>query len=277
LYDTHTDRPETPTIRLDVHTPVSPRHKICQGSGKSKNAMDSCCQDKASELEALRVHQSRTLWTVLGINGGMFGIELVIGLLAGSTALLADSLDMLGDALVYGFSIYVVGRSAQWRAGAALMKGIIMAAFGLVVLAQAGYHFISPGVPDFRLMGITGVLALTANIGCLLLLTRHRNYDLNMRSTWLCSRNDIVANVGVLAAAVGVLVTASPWPDLAIGLLIMAVFMRSAIYVVRQAVTELQRPKDQEMPQASPQPLVLLLSNCRCGACPAGACRCEAG
>ena len=239
--------------------------------------MDSCCQDKASDLEALWAHQSRTLWVVLGINGGMFGIEMVIGLLAGSTALLADSLDMLGDALVYAFSIYVVGRSARWRASAALMKGVIMATFGLVVLAQAGYHLVSPGVPDFRLMGVTGALALTANIGCLLLLTRHRNDDLNMRSTWLCSRNDIIANAGVLVAAVGVLVTASPWPDLAIGLLITAVFLRSAFYVIRQAVTELGRPQVQEISQGYPQPLVILLHKCRCGTCPAGACRCEAG
>ena len=102
--------------------------------------MDSCCQDKACELEALRVRQSRTLWIVLGINGGMFGLELILGLLAGSTALLADSLDMLGDALVYGFSLYVVGRSTRWRAGAALMKGVIMAGFGLMVLSQAGSY-----------------------------------------------------------------------------------------------------------------------------------------
>jgi cation diffusion facilitator family transporter len=239
--------------------------------------MDNCCQDQAGELEAMRVHQSRTLWTVLGINGGMFGVEIVIGLLAGSTALLADSLDMLGDALVYGFSIFVVGRSVRWRASAALMKGVIMAAFGLIVLAQAGYQLVSPNVPDFRLMGATGVLALTANIGCLLLLTRHRNDDLNMRSTWLCSRNDIIANVGVLAAAVGVLVTASPWPDLAIGLLITAVFLRSAVFVVRLSVKELRSTQDQEIFRASPQPLMIMLSKCQAGTCPADACRCEAG
>src|SRR5918992_5817190 len=115
--------------------------------------MDSCCQDKSCELEALRGSQSRTLWMVLGINGGMFGLELVIGFVAGSTALLADSLDMLGDALVYGFSLYVVGRSPRWRASAALLKGVIMAAFGLMVLAQAGYPFLSPEVPDFRVVG----------------------------------------------------------------------------------------------------------------------------
>lgn len=239
--------------------------------------MDNCCQDKACELESLLARQSRTLWVVLGINGGMFGVELFIGLLAGSTALLADSLDMLGDALVYGFSLYVVGRSVRWRASAALLKGIIMAGFGLVVLAQAGYHFFVPEVPDFRLMGATGALALGANVACLLLLTRHRNDDLNMRSTWLCSRNDIIANAGVLVAAAGVFVLGSPWPDLAVGLLITAVFMRSAVHVIRQATTELRSPADQRVPQSRPQPVMLLLKECAAGTCPAGACRCSSG
>ena len=108
----------------------------------------------------------------------MFGLEVVIGLMAGSTASLADSLDMLGDALVYGFSLYVVGRSMRWWTGAALLKGVIMAGFGLIVLAQVGYRIASPEVPDFQLMGITGMLALAANVTCLLLLTRHRNDDL---------------------------------------------------------------------------------------------------
>ncbi|HEU0022460.1 MAG TPA: cation diffusion facilitator family transporter [Dehalococcoidia bacterium] len=221
--------------------------------------MDSCCQDKACELEALRGSQSRTLWWVLGINGGMFGLEVVIGILAGSTALLADSLDMLGDALVYGFSLYVVGRSGRWRAGAALMKGVIMGGFGVMVLAQAGYRLVLPEVPDFQLMGITGTLALAANVTCLLLLTRHRNDDLNMRSTWICSRNDIIANLGVLAAAVAVFATGSMWPDLAVGLLITVVFLRSSVYVVRQAVAELRRPAVQEVLRVSGQPVMLVL------------------
>lgn len=225
--------------------------------------MDSCCQDKGCELEALRGRQSRTLWTVLGINGGMFGLEMIIGLLAGSTALLADSLDMLGDAMVYGFSLYVVGRSTRWRAGTALMKGGIMAGFGLMVLSQAGYHLISPEVPNFRLMGLTGALALTANVTCLMLLTQHRNDDLNMRSTWMCSRNDIIANLGVLAAAAGVFATDSVWPDLAVGLLITVVFMRTAVHVVRLAVTELRRPAVREIPQGSGQPVVLVLNERR--------------
>ena len=130
--------------------------------------MDSCCQDKSCELEALRGHQSKVLWIALAINGGMFGLEFFVGLLAGSTSLLADSLDMLGDALVYGFTLYVVGLSARWQASAALLKGIVMAGFGIMVLAQAGYHLISPEVPDFRIMGATGVLALLANGACLI-------------------------------------------------------------------------------------------------------------
>jgi len=215
----------------------------------------ACCQDKACEVEALQKRQSGTLWAVLGINGAMFGLELTLGLLAGSLALLADSLDMLGDTLVYGFSLYVVARSARWRARAALLKGVVMAVFGLVVLAQAAYKLVVPTLPDAELMGWVGLAALAANTLCLFLLTRHRHDDLNMRSTWLCSRNDIVANVGVLVASAGVSLTRSMWPDLLVSLLITAVFMRSAVYVLGGAVRELR-------------------GRCRVGVCPANACTC---
>jgi Co/Zn/Cd efflux system component len=198
----------------------------------------------------------------------MFGLELIVGLLAGSIALLADSLDMLGDAMVYVFSRYVVGRSLRWRVGAALLKGVIMAGFGLTVLTQVGYRLFSPEVPDFQLMGITGVLALAANVTCLLLLTRHCNDDLNMSSTWICSRNDIIANVSVLLAALAVFATGSMWLDLVVGLLVNVVFMRSSLYVVRQALAELRRPSIQEVPQLSVQPVVLMLQRCGAGTCP---------
>ncbi|HIM36404.1 MAG TPA: cation transporter [Dehalococcoidia bacterium] len=213
--------------------------------------MNSCCQAKSCELEAFRGRQSKVLWIALAINGGMFGLEFFVGLQTGSTSLLADSLDMLGDALVYGFTLYVVGLSVRWKASAALLKGIIMAGFGIMVLAQAGYHLVSSDVPDFRIMGAIGVLALLANGTCLLLLTRRRNDDLNMRSTWLCSRNDIIANVGILIAAVGVFASGSRWPDLAIGLIITAVYIWSAVYVIRQATTALHhrvRPGNWSIP-----------------------------
>lgn len=214
-----------------------------------------CCQDKACEVETLQREQSRVLWAVLAINGGMFGLELVVGFLAGSVALLADSLDMLGDTLVYGFSLFVVAKSARWRARAALLKGGIMAGFGLLVLGQALYRLINPSVPDSLLMGGVGLLALLANATCLYLLTRHRNDDLNMRSTWLCSRNDIVANTGVIAAAGLVFLTRSPWPDLLVSVLIMSVFLQSAVHVLGQAWAELR-------------------GRCEAGTCPAGACEC---
>jgi cation diffusion facilitator family transporter len=212
----------------------------------------------------------------------MFSVEAVVGLLAASTALLADSLDMLGDALVYAFSLLVVGRSVRWRAGAALLKGIIMLGFGAVVLAQAIYRTLVPEVPDFGLMGATAGLALAANAACLYLLTRHRDDDLNMRSTWLCSRNDIIANLGVLAAAGAVFATGSRWPDLAIGLIITAVYARSAVSVLARAVEELRHPVEQPRhvhpaTEEAWQPVELVLVRCVAGTCPAGACRCGLG
>ena len=202
--------------------------------------MADCCNDKACEIEALRDRQSSTLKIVLGINTVMFFVELTAGLLAGSVSLIADSLDMLGDALVYGFSIYVVARGARMKAKAALLKGVIMAAFGLFVLGQAMYKIIIPHVPVFETIGVIGFLALAANSLCLVLLWRHRTDDINMSSVWLCSRNDIIANVSVLCAAVGVWLTNSGWPDILVGLGLAALFLRSAVFVLRGAMTELR-------------------------------------
>jgi Co/Zn/Cd efflux system component len=171
--------------------------------------MADCCNDKACEIDALRSHQSSMLKIVLVINAVMFAVELTIGLLASSVSLVADSLDMLGDALVYGFSIYVVARGAGMKAIAALCKGGIMAAFGLFVLGQAIYRTLTPHIPVFEAIGVTGLLALAANSLCVALLWRHRADDINMSSVWLCSRNDIIANVSVLFAALGVWLTRS--------------------------------------------------------------------
>ena len=202
--------------------------------------MNNCCNDKACDIEALRHRQSTTLKAVLLINAVMFVVELTAGLLSGSLSLLADSLDMLGDALVDGFSLYVVARGARMKATAALFKGSIMAAFGVFVLGQAVYKLYFPQVPVFETIGAIGLLALAANSLCLLLLWRHRSDDINMQSVWLCSRNDIVANVSVLFAAAGVWLTHSGWPDILVGLGIAALFLRSALFVLREAFTELR-------------------------------------
>lgn len=201
--------------------------------------MADCCNDKACEIEALRNRQSLTLKIVLGINAVMFAVELTAGLLASSVSLVADSLDMLGDALVYGFSLYVVARGARMKAISALFKGSIMAAFGLFVLVQAIYMIIVPQVPVFEAIGVVGLLALAANSVCLLLLWRHRADDINMTSVWLCSRNDIVANLSVLIAAWGVWLTHSGWPDIIVGLALAVLFLRSALFVLREPITEL--------------------------------------
>ena len=159
--------------------------------------MASCCEDKSCEY-ALRESHSRVLWIVLAVNAVMFLAEGAAGLLAHSTSLLADALDMLGDALVYGFSLFVLARSARWQAGAAFAKGAFMLVFGLAVLGEAIYKVFHPVMPSVATMGIVGGLALAANLVCFFLLYRHRGDNLNMSSTWLCSRNDLIANIGVL-------------------------------------------------------------------------------
>jgi Co/Zn/Cd efflux system component len=194
--------------------------------------MADCCNDKACEIDALRDRQSSTLKIVLIINAVMFVVELTAGLLGNSISLVADSLDMLGDALVYGFSLYVVALGAAMKARAALLKGVIMACFGLFVLGQAIYRIVYPELPVFETIGIVGLMALIANGICFYMLWRHRADDINMSSVWLCSRNDIIANISVLFAAAGVWLTHSGWPDIVIGLALAVLFLRSAISVL---------------------------------------------
>jgi|SRR5665213_158148 len=197
--------------------------------------MTSCCEDKSCEVTALRESHGRVLWIVLVINALMFAVEGIAGTLAHSTSLLADALDMLGDALVYGFSIFVVARSLRWQAGAAMAKGAFMLVFGLGILAEAGYKISNPIMPAVGTMGIIGALALAANAVCFALLYRYRSDNLNMSSTWLCSRNDLIANVGVLVAAAATYLIDSRWPDIVVGCVIVALFLRSAFSIFREA------------------------------------------
>ncbi|MDR6229864.1 Co/Zn/Cd efflux system component [Pseudomonas sp. SORGH_AS199] len=197
--------------------------------------MDSCCEDKASELAQLRGRQSRVLYSVLAINAVMFLVEFAAGWLAGSTALLGDSLDMFGDASVYALTLFVLHRSDRARAGAALVKGGFMLLFGVLVITDAVRKVILQEVPQADWMGTVGLVALLANTYCFYLLHSHRADDLNMRSTWICSRNDLVANTSVVLAAILVAVTGSLWPDVLVGLAIAALFLHSAWQVSREA------------------------------------------
>ena len=202
---------------------------------------DRCCQAKATELSKLKQRQAKVLWIVLLINAVMFAIEFGAGIRADSLSLTGDSLDMLGDALVYASSLYVINKSVKAQAGAAFLKGPIMFLFAIGVFAKASYQLFTGASPEASMMGIIGVVALLANLLCLVLLARHRQDNLNMSSVWLCSRNDIIANVAVLVAAAVVALTHSILPDLAVGLLLTFVFAKSAGKVLSQSWQEMQR------------------------------------
>ena len=222
--------------------------------------MASCCEDKSCELTALRASHGRVLWIVLIINAAMFLVEGAAGFLAHSTSLLADALDMFGDALVYGFSLFVLARSARWQAGAALAKGAFMLVFGLGVLVEATYKVFHPIMPGVATMGVVGGLALAANLVCFVLLYRHRGDNLNMSSTWLCSRNDLIANVGVLLAAAGSYFLTSRWPDIVVGAIIAGLFFVSSLGVLRESIRGLRAPSPTPTPLQRMKPIVVYRS-----------------
>lgn len=200
--------------------------------------MGSCC-DNDSSLDRLRERQRGTLQIVLGINAIMFFIIVAAALYGNSTALLADSLDNLGDALTYGLSIYAVSRGASVKAKVALFKGWLIFLAALVVAAQIIYKLFVPSVPVFEVMGAFSLLDLAANSLCLFLLWRHRHADVNMSSVWECSRNDIASDLSVFLAAGAVSFTGSGWPDIVVALGLVWLLMRSAIRVISSAMAEL--------------------------------------
>lgn len=208
-------------------------------TGKELFTMGGCC-DSGCSLDGLRERQKGTLQIVLSINAVMFLVIVAAALYGRSTALLADSLDNLGDALTYGLSLYAVSRSSAVKAKVALFKGglIFLAAFA--VLVQIIYKFFVPSLPLFEVMGTFSLAGLAANSLCLFLLWRHRQADVNMASVWECSRNDIVANLSVFVAAGAVWLTGSGWPDVAIALGLVVFLMRSAFRVLSSAWAELR-------------------------------------
>ena len=197
--------------------------------------MRECCEVRA-EVPA---RQRRVLQLVLALNAAMFVVELGAGIRGHSTSLVADSVDMLGDAIVYGASLVALGRGVLWQARVALAKGLIMAAFGIGVLAEVGAKLSRGLMPAADVMGSIGLLALAANAVCLALLWRHRADDLNMRSAFVCSLNDVAGNAGVLLASAGVGLLGSVWPDIAVGLLIAGMFGASAVGVIARARRQL--------------------------------------
>lgn len=202
---------------------------------------DSCCSHDCAAPTATRSPRyRRVLWAALIINAAMFGIELAGGLRAGSVSLLADAVDFFGDATNYGISLWVLGMALTWRARAALFKGLTMGAFGLFVLGKAAWSAAAGTVPEPVTMGAIGTLALAANVSVAALLYAWREGDANMRSVWLCSRNDAVGNVAVMAAALGVFGTGRGWPDLAVAGVMGLLALTAASAIVRQARREMR-------------------------------------
>lgn len=195
---------------------------------------DTCCHNKTEDLKILAEKQVKVLWIVLLINLMMFLVEFGYGLYFESSALTGDSLDMLSDSIAYGSSIFVVGRTDLAKARASTLKAYLMIAMGLMVAGQAFYRLFFDAFPVPIGMGLVGVIALVANIICLFLLSRHRSDDINFSSVWICSRNDIIANISVLIAAGLVALSGTRWPDIIVGFGIAILFLKSAFFILNE-------------------------------------------
>lgn len=196
------------------------------------------CSGGVPVFDGVNPRYKRVLWTVIAINGVMFLVEMAAGQLAGSQALKADALDFLGDTITYGLSLAVIGSSVATRSMAALFKGLSLSIMALWVFGSTVYHTLILGVPSAEVMGGIGMLALTANLASVLLLMRYKDGDANVRSVWLCSRNDAIGNVIVMFAALGVWGSSSAWPDLAVAAVMAGIFLTSSCQILRQAWAE---------------------------------------
>jgi len=203
--------------------------------------MSAHCHDHGHEHAATEGSPAyrRVLWVALAVNLAMFCVEIGAGLAAQSVSLLADSLDFLGDAGNYGISLFVLGMALQWRARASLLKAASMGAFGLWVAVTTVQHALAGTVPAAAVMGMVGALAFAANLGVAALLYRWREGDSNMRSVWICTRNDAIGNLAVLAAAAGVLGSGTGWPDYLVAAVMSGLALVGAFQVARQAMAEL--------------------------------------
>ncbi|NBB99230.1 MAG: cation transporter [Alphaproteobacteria bacterium] len=205
--------------------------------------MAGCC-DTTARFDGMSDSYKRRLWIVIAINAAMFMVEMVAGHLARSQALQADALDFAGDALTYGLSLAVIGASLRVRSMAAIAKGVSLLLMGAFVFGSTLYRVVYIGVPDAGVMGVIGVMALAANLASVALLLAYKDGDANVRSVWLCSRNDAIGNIAVMLAALGVWGAQSGWPDLIVAALMAGLFLSSAVQILRQAWQEKRDAND---------------------------------
>jgi Co/Zn/Cd efflux system component len=209
---------------------------------------DNCCVDACGTGDPLNDKRwRRILWIALVLNAVMFFIEMSAGVQADSRALQADALDFFGDAANYAISLGVAGMALAWRSRAALFKGATILLFGLWVMGSAMWAFVHGTAPVAETMGIVGTLALLVNVGVALMLFRYRTGDANMRSVWICSRNDAISNVAVLTAALGVAETGSAWPDLGVAVIMAGLAITGGIQIISQARSELKSENVREI------------------------------
>ena len=207
--------------------------------------MAGCCGNDA-KFDGMSDVYKRRLWIVIALNATMFAVEMTAGHVARSQALQADALDFLGDVLTYGISLAVIGASIRARTNAALAKGISLFLMGAWVFGSTVYRVFYVGVPEAEIMGIIGALALATNLASVFLLVSYKDGDANVRSVWLCSRNDAIGNVAVMIAALGVWSTASGWPDLIVAAIMASLFFSSSFQIIRQALAERREVVDHQ-------------------------------
>jgi Co/Zn/Cd efflux system component len=200
--------------------------------------MGACCAKSQGPFDGMSRDYRRRLWIVIAMNAAMFVVEMAAGQAAGSKALQADALDFFGDAVTYGISLAVIGASLRTRAVAALAKGVSLLLMGLWVAGTTLHQVFVLGVPQAAVMGSIGFLALAVNLASVMLLVRYKDGDANVRSVWLCSRNDAIGNVAVMVAALGVWGTTTAWPDLVVAGLMATLFVSSAVQILSQGIRE---------------------------------------
>lgn len=208
--------------------------------------MGANCQDHCNDaggFTGVTPAYRRALWTVVAINAGMFGVEITAGALSGSMALQADALDFAADAATYGMSLWAIGKALKTRATVALIKGLSLAVMAAAILAMAIYQTFILATPEGTTMSVVGLMALAANVISAMILMRYKDGDANVRSVWLCTRNDAIGNVAVVIAGLAVAVTASAWPDLIAAIGMAALFLSSSLSILRQAAGELRTGK----------------------------------
>ncbi|SEN82995.1 Co/Zn/Cd efflux system component [Duganella sp. CF517] len=227
--------------------------------------MSDCCSGACTPGKpVVDPRYRRILWIALVVNALMFGVELAGGLASNSVALLADAVDFLGDAGNYALSLLVLGSTLMWRSRTALFKGATMGSYGIFVLGKAAWHIVSGPVPEPVMMGGIGFAALVANGTVALLLYAYRDGDANMRSVWLCTRNDAIGNVAVMLAALGVFGTQSGWPDIGVALIMGCLALSASRQVIKQARAEMRNaPQTTAAPEATPRTVAVKISEIR--------------